>query len=154
MFLDSPRSEQLAREQLSAADELTSELLSAIVAMTARRLSVLSVAANATQLHQFIEVGALTEAAFALINLELPQWKLRRLTYDEGEWYCAISRERKLPEWLDEAVEARHVSLPLAILSTYIETIRQIEVSRKPNRPSVPLTRSEHYEPVCCENFT
>jgi hypothetical protein len=151
------RSEQLEplTEQVSTRVEATSELLSATVVATARRLSLPSSAANAVQLRQFIDAGALTEAAFALINLELPQWKLRRITYDEGEWYCALSRERELPEWLDEAVEARHASLTLAILSAYIETVRQTEISREPNRPSVPQTQreGEQYEPVCCDNF-
>jgi hypothetical protein len=155
LFLHPLRSEQLATlaGQISAADRATSELLSAIVVATARRLSVPSAAANAAQLRQLIDAGALTETAFALINLELPLWKLRRITYGESEWHCAISRERELPEWLDEAVEARHASLTLAILSAYIETIRQIAVSREPNRPSVPQTRVEQYEPVWCENF-
>ena len=47
--------------------------------------------------------------------------EVRRITYDGGEWHCALSRERELPEWLDQAVEARHASLALAILSAYIE---------------------------------
>jgi hypothetical protein len=111
------------------------------------------VAANAVQLRQLIDAAALTEAAFVLIDVELPQWKLRRITYDGGEWHCALSRERELPEWLDDAVEARHASLTLAILSAYIETVRQIEISREPNRPSVPQTWAEQYEPVCCDNF-
>jgi hypothetical protein len=155
MFLHPLRAEQLATlaGQVSAADEATSKLLSEIVFATAHRLSGPGEAANAAQLGQLIEADALTEAAFALINLELPQWKLRRITYDEGEWHCALSRERELPEWLDQAIEARHASLALAILSAYIETIRQVEVSREPNRPSVPQTRVEQYEPVWCENF-
>jgi hypothetical protein len=155
MFLDPLRSEQLATlaGQISSADEATSELISAIVVATAQRLSVPGAAANAVQLRHLIDAGALIEAAFALINLELPQWKLRRITYDEGEWHCAMSRERELPEWLDEAVEARHASLTLAILSAYIETVRQIEIFREPSRPSVPRTRAEQCQPVCCDNF-
>ena len=78
-----------------------------------------------------IEAGALTEAAFAVIHLELPLWQIRRITYDEGEWYWAISRQRELPEWLDEAIETTHASLTLAIVSVYIETLRQIEASRE-----------------------
>jgi hypothetical protein len=153
MFLHPLRCEQLATlaEQVSTADEATSKLLSEIVLLTARRLSVPSEAANAANLGQLIEADALTESAFALINLELPQWKLRRITYDEGEWHCALSRERELPEWLDQAIEARRTSLTLAILSAYIETIRRIEASRGPRRPSVP---QRQYEPLCCENFT
>jgi hypothetical protein len=152
MFLHSIRSQQLATlaARVSAADEATPELLSGIVAGTVRRLSA---PGEAAQLHQLIEAGALTEAAFAVINLELPLWQIRRITYDEGEWYCAMSRQRELPEWLDEAIETSHASLTLAIVSVYIETLRQIEASREPSRPSVPQTRDDQFKPVCCDNF-
>ena len=155
MFLNSQRSEQLAAlaGQVRAADAATSDLLARIVAGTARRLWTPSEAANAVQLHDLIEAGALTQAALSLIELELPLWKLRRIAYDEGEWHCAMSRQRELPEWLDQAVEARHASLTLAILGAYIETVGQIELSRERSRPSVPQTRAEQYEPLYCENF-
>ncbi len=156
MFLQPLRSEPLATlaGQVSAADEATSKLLSEIVDVTLRRGSFPSRADNSARLRQLIDAGALTEAAFALIDLELPQWQIRRINYDEGEWHCAVSRQRELPEWLDQAVEARHASLTLAILSAYIETVRQIEVSREPNRPSVPQIRAAmQYERVCCDNF-
>jgi hypothetical protein len=109
--------------------------------------------ADAARLNRSIETGAFTQAALALVELELPQWKPRRITYDEVEWHCAISRQRDLPEWLDQAVEARHADLSLAIASAYIETVRQIEASWEPNRPSVPQTRAAHYAPMCCDNF-
>ena len=151
MFLHSIHSEKLATlaRQANLADEATPELLSEIVAKTARRLS----APGTAQLDQLIEAGALTEAAFALVNLELPLWQIRRITYDEGEWHCAMSRQRELPEWLDQAIENSHASLTLAIVSVYIETLRQIEASREPSRPSVPQTRGDQFEPVCCDNF-
>ena len=41
------------------------------------------------------QFGAWTDAALALIDLELPQWQFRRIAYDEGEWSCALSRERE-----------------------------------------------------------
>ncbi len=44
------------------------------------------------------------------MELELPLWQVRRIAYDEGEWHCALSRERELPDWLDAAVEARYSS--------------------------------------------
>jgi hypothetical protein len=151
MFLHSTRSEQLATlaGHVSLADEATPELFSEIVAKTARRLS----STGAAQLDQLIEAGALTEAALALVNLELPLWQIRRITYDEGEWHCAMSRQRELPEWLDQAIETSHASLTLAIVGVYIETLRQIEASREPSRPSVPQTRGGQFEPVCCDNF-
>jgi hypothetical protein len=151
MFLHSIHSEKLATlaRRVCLADEATPELFSEIVAKTARRLS----APGTAQLDQLIEASALTEAAFALVNLELPLWQIRRITYDEGEWHCAMSRQRELPEWLDQAVETSHANFTLAIVSVYIETLRQIEASREPSRPSVPQTRADQFEPVCCENF-
>lgn len=155
MLLHPLRPDQLEMlaDHVRTANKATSELLSAILAGTARRLSFPSSAANAARVRQFIDAGALTEAAFALIDFELPQWKLRRIAYDGGEWHCALSRERELPDWLDEAVEARHRDLALALLSSYVETKRQIEMSRELRRPSVPQTRAEQYQPVCCNNF-
>src|SRR4030088_3539088 len=122
LFLHSIRSQQLATlaARVSAADEATPELLSGIVAETARRLSAPD---DAAQPHQLIEAGALTEAAFSLINLKLPLWQIRRITYDEGEWHCAMSRQREIPEWLDEAIEATHASLTLPIVSHFLEKL-------------------------------
>jgi hypothetical protein len=155
MLLYSQRSEQLATlaAQVSAASKATTQMFSEIVAATARQLLAPGEAANAVQLHDLIEAGALTQAALRLVELELPPWKLRRIAYDEGEWHCALSRQRELPEWLDQAVEARHSSLTLAILSAYIEAAGQIELSREPSRPSVPQTRAEQYQPLYCENL-
>jgi hypothetical protein len=145
MFPNLQRPEQLAAlaGQVSAADEITSQLFSEVVVATARRLWAPGEAAKATQLHDLIEGGALTQAALNLIDLELPLWKLRRIAYDEGEWHCAMSRQRELPDWLDQPVEARHASLTLAILGAYIEAVGQIELSREPSRPSAPQTRME-----------
>src|SRR5664279_1739707 len=138
MFHDhSHRSEQLATlaAQVRVADEATPEMFSEIVGQTCQRPSAPNKAANAAQLHQLIEAGALTEAAFALINLELPQWKLRRITYDEGEWHCALSRQRELPDWLDQSIESHHPDLTLAILRTFVDAQR---ITSPSSRPSVP----------------
>ena len=56
---------------------------------------------------------AWTDAALALIDLELPMWQLRRIAYHDGEWYCVLSRECELPDWLDRSIEARHADLAL-----------------------------------------
>jgi hypothetical protein len=55
-----------------------------------------------------IQAKAWTEAALALNELELPQWQLPRIAYDGGEWHCALSRQRELPDWLDQSSEASH----------------------------------------------
>ena len=96
---------------------------------------------------------AWTDAALALIDLELPLWQVRRIAYDEGEWYCALSRERELPDWLDQSTEARHADLALAILSAFVEAQRVAAPSSRPSVPAVSRDTNPLYEPVCCDNF-
>ena len=45
---------------------------------------------------RLVESGAFADATLALIELELPQWKLRRLICDDGEWHCAFSKQLAL----------------------------------------------------------
>jgi hypothetical protein len=103
---------------------------------------------------RLVDAEAWTDAALALMELELPLWQVRRIAYDEGEWHCALSRERELPDWLDSAVEVHHADLALALLSAFIEVqALAVEVSR----PSVPTVRpalDSLYEPLGCENFS
>ena len=88
-----------------------------------------------------------------MIDLELPQWQVRRLAYDDGEWYCALSRQREVPDWLDEAIETRHADLALAILSAFVEARH---LSAPPSRTSVPMVPPDVnplYEPAYSDNF-
>jgi hypothetical protein len=59
--------------------------------------------AKVARIHRLVEDKAWTEAALALIEIELPQWKLRRLTCDDGEWFCSLMRHPDLPVELDDA---------------------------------------------------
>jgi hypothetical protein len=100
-----------------------------------------------------IRSGAWTDAALALIDLELPLWQVRRIAYDEGEWYCALSRQRELPDWLDQSIETRHADLSLTILSAFVEAQR---ISAPSSRTSVPVVKGSAnplFEPVCSDNF-
>ena len=66
-------------EQLRLAPALTPDLISNVIADACIRLPVLTRAGNAARIDQLIEAGAWSDAALALIELELPAWKLRRL---------------------------------------------------------------------------
>src|SRR6202163_2054510 len=140
-------------DRLRDAHAVTADLMSEIIGETCRRFPSVGQAEKTARLERLIGSGAWTDAVLALIDLELPQWQVRRIAYDEGEWHCALSRQRELPEWLDQAIETSHANLTLAIVNAYIETLRQIEASREPSRPSVPQTRGDQFEPVCCDNF-
>jgi hypothetical protein len=129
----------------------TAEFLSDIVKESPRRFrSERSVKAD--RIEQLIQSQAWTDAALALIDLELPQWQVRRLTYDGGEWFCALSRQRNMPDWLDQPVETHHLDLARAILDAFAEARR---ISAPPSRTGDPVqpTVAPLYEPVCGENF-
>jgi hypothetical protein len=125
--------------------------MSEILAETRRRLP--SVGREAARVERLIQSGAWTDAALALIELELPLWQVRRIAYDEGEWYCALSRDRELPDWLDRSVEAHHADLPLAILSAFVGARLAATPSNRSSVPFVPREPNPLYEPVMTDNF-
>ena len=72
---------------------------------------------------------------------------------DEGEWHCALSRERDLLDWLDQSVEAHHPDLALAILSAFVDVQRIAAPASRTSVPAVPRGIGAPYEAVCCDNF-
>jgi len=140
--------------RLRDAHAVTTDLMSEIVGETCRRFPSVGQTEKTARIERLIGSEAWTDAALALIDLELPQWQVRRIAYDEGEWYCALSRERELPDWLDRSIEARHADLPLAILSAFVDAQRiSAPSSRTSGVPIVPRDANALYEPVCCDNF-
>jgi len=140
-------------DRIRDAPTVTPELLSLVISAACRRFPSAGRAEKTAKIERLIASQAWTDAVLALIDLELPQWKVRRIAYDEGEWHCALSRERELPEWLDQSIESRHADLPLAILSTFVDAQR---VSAPSTRTSVPIVQREIgalYQPLCCDNF-
>src|SRR5262249_43405584 len=82
---------------------------------------------------RLIESGAFADATLALLELELPQWRLRRLIREDDEWHCSISKQLGLPVELDDMAEASHESLSLAILSALVEARRHsLTASERP----------------------
>src|SRR3979490_759666 len=80
-------------ERLSArlrlAPEITSDLFSDVMAVCAR-IALLAKAGKTARLNGLVRAGAWTDAALALVELEMPNWKLRRLEYEDGEWVCSL----------------------------------------------------------------
>lgn len=132
---------------------VTAEFLSDIIGQTCRRFPSTGQSGKTARIERLIQSGAWTDAALALIELELPQWQIRRIAYDQGEWYCALSRQRELPDWLDQSIEARHADLSLAILSAFIEAQRASAPSTRTSVPAVTRDVNPLYEPVCSDNF-
>ena len=103
-------------QQLQRAPAVTANLLSNVIVEACMRLP----AVNATRVDQLIEVGAWSDAALALIELELPAWKVRRLICEDGVWLCSLSRQPNMPIEFNDTADAYHEVLPLAILGAFV----------------------------------
>jgi hypothetical protein len=98
---------------------------------------------------RMLDAGAWIDASVALLELQQPQWKLRRLAYDGGQWLCSLSRRPDLPSELDETVDGHHECLPLAILQAC-----SAACAAAPSQPrTVPRVRPIDAERLCCDNF-
>ena len=139
--------------KLRAADDVTPELMAEILEVSGRRFLLRAHGEQARYFNQLIEARAWVDVALVLLELELPLWHVRRIAYDGGEWYCALSRQRELPDWLDQSIEARHRNLALAILIAFVEAQPATEPLSDTSVPSSFGRLDPDYIPLCCDNF-
>src|SRR5712692_3372185 len=155
-MLHNPRHEDpLGRltHQLRLAPVPTSDLFAAVIADACTRLTRPQHAPNAARIRWLIGACAWTDAALALIELELSQWPVRRLLHEDGEWLCSLSRQGRLPAELDEMAEAVHASLPLAILGALVEAQCHRLMAFERRAPTVPDVSLAQDHVLCCDNF-
>jgi hypothetical protein len=153
MFLSEHYDPAALSGRLREADAVTPELIADVIDLACRRFPSSGQTAKTAQIDRLIDAHAWTDVALALIDLELPLWQVRRIAYDDGEWYCAVSRGRELPDWLDQSIEARHADLALAILAAFAEAQRISAPQSRASVPAVGRLADPLYEPVCSENF-
>jgi len=139
--------------RLRDASTVTAELLSDVIREACWRFPCIARAENSGRIERLIQSAAWTDAVLALLELELPQWQIRRIVYDAGQWHCALSRQRELPDWLDQSIEACHADLSLAVLSAFVDARRLSTLPAKTSVPSVPCAIIPLYAPMCCDNF-
>jgi hypothetical protein len=140
-------------DRLRRAHAMTPDLMTDVIGVARRRFPLPRPTETSARIERLIESQAWTDAALALIDLELPQWQVRRIAYDEGEWHCALSRQRELPEWLDQSIEAHHEDMPLAILSAFVDARRAAAPRSRTSVPHVPHDSGLPCTPLCCDNF-
>ena len=99
-----------------------------------------------------IEAAAWADAAITLVGCELPNWKLRRLVYEDDEWLCSLSRQTNLPIFLDEPAEGSHAVLALAVLRTFVAACCMSAATQKVTA-SVPQVRPRPAFVFCCDNL-
>jgi hypothetical protein len=140
-------------DRLRDAHAVTSELIAEIIGETCRHFPPIRQTEKSARVERLIQSEAWTDAALALIDLELPQWQVRRIAYDEGEWYCALSRQRELPDWLDQSIETHHADLSLTILSAFVQAQRNGAPPSRTSVPAAPRDANALYAPLCSDNF-
>jgi hypothetical protein len=140
-------------ERLHNTVQADEALMREVIGAACRRFPSLGQSDKTARVEQLIRSRAWTDAALALIDLELPLWHIRRLAYDDGEWHCALSRERELPDWLDQSIETHHADLALAILGAFIEARRSSQGESRTSVPAVNRTALDFYEPLSADNF-
>ena len=147
-----PKHEDRLAEQVRAASVPTKELFTGTIAHCVR-LHTLIKAGKAAQIGPLLKAGAWTDVALAMIECELPGWKVRRLILEDGEWICSLSRQQRLPAEFDDTADGDHECLPLAILCAFLEARRRVVTSRDNHAPIVPHIQTGAENRVCCDNF-
>lgn len=138
--------------QLELTDELTPALWDEAIASACARGAAMDASPIVARMRQFAADGAWVDAVFALIRVELPGWKLRRAVCEDGEWHCALSRAPQTPEWLDDAVEARHGNLAIALLMAAIDALHETAEQRSALPARIRSVRDDT-QYLCCDNF-
>jgi len=137
---------------LRGAQVITPKLMFDVMTQASARFAAVSRAAQAKVI-RLVEAGAWTDAALALLELELPRWKVRRLVREDGEWLCTLSKQPQLPLDLDDVAEATHETLPLAILIAMLDARRAASTSPTGSTVVPRVSPSTGYA-VNCENFS
>jgi hypothetical protein len=141
-------------DDVERAQTVTGPLVAKAFATLGERHSALPSSAPAKRIAALLEAEAWTDAALALLALELPHWKLRRLVYDDGEWRCSLGKQWPLPEWLDDTVERGHPVLPLAIIAAMIEArVASPAGDDAPTRTVPSVGHPREAASLCCDNF-
>jgi hypothetical protein len=138
---------------LRNAQEPSLELLSKIIAGACTRVPAFAQAETLARVIRLAEIGAWTEATFALIALELPLWTVRRLVYENGEWLCSLSRQPNLPMAFDDCAEASHEVLPLGMLCAFVEACRRRHRARESVSAVPQVAQPSVHHIICCENY-
>jgi hypothetical protein len=140
------------QQDLRRARTVTPDLMADAIVRACPRVRAYQPAAEG-RLMRLIEAGAFVDAMLMLLEQELPQWKLRRLICEDGEWHCALSKRLALPAELDDMAEGSHENLPLAILTAFVEARWRGLAAAEGRTELVPQVGATHGYAICCDNF-
>jgi hypothetical protein len=139
-------------DALRLAPACTAGLFHKVVQSAGTRFASLRQSGGMVQIDRLIESYAWTDAALLLIELAIPHWKVRRIVHTDGEWLCSLSRCPNLPIDLDDAADASHEVLSLAMLRALV--VARCKSSAAATVVSaVPQIVAKAEQTICCDNF-
>ncbi len=154
-FANPISSTQRLEARLACAETVTAKLMNDTIARVCNRLAALP-SNHGARFRALVANEAWVEAALMLIAVELPQWSLRRATFDDGEWHCTLSSDTRLPNWLDDSVDAHGATLALAILRAFVAAHCSMHSDK--GDTAVPVAPcpvpANSLEAACCDNFS
>jgi len=139
--------------QLDKMTAVTGDLLRRVMSVDCTRVSALRTTEKTKHIDHLIETEAWCDAIFALVDIELPAWRLRRLVNENGEWFCSLTRQPNLPIELDDTADYRHQVMPLAILGAFLEGRQKMITVEKTSVPSTRRLQPVSDHAICCDNF-
>ena len=149
-FTNPERQLEMLLEEIHCAPCLTRDLFVKVMQEGCPRLWHLNGRRRA-HLSRLVKDEAWVDAALVLIQLNSPQWKLRRLQLDDGECFCSLSKCPAIPLELDDMADARHEDAALAILAAFLEAERKAVAEPYTNEGNAPCRQMTTL--LDCENF-
>ena len=149
-IISSERQLETLIEDVRKAPALNRDLFLKIIEEGGSRLWNLNGRSRAP-LSRLVEQGAWIDASLTLLECDSPQWKLRRLLREDGEWFCSLSKCPSVPLELNDTADAHQEDAALAILSAFLEAERKAMTdSYQDERGGVRARKGTLLD---CENF-
>jgi hypothetical protein len=111
------------KRRIDAATEVTPALMrDAIEAACGKLINDRSGTASA--IWRLVRADAHVDAGLALIRTALPDWSVRRICHDDGQWWCAMNTSQPV-YWDADEVDEAHPVMALAILKAFVAALAQ-----------------------------
>jgi hypothetical protein len=115
------------KRRLDAASEVTPALMREVIEAACGKLMD-DRSGSAGAIWRFVRTEAYVDAALALIKTTLPDWSVRRICRDDGQWWCAMNASQPV-YWDADEVDEAHPVMALAILKAFVAALAQARPS-------------------------
>jgi hypothetical protein len=118
------------KRQIDWASAVTPALMHAVVEATCGPMTE-DTAGRTTAIWRFIRAEAYVDAALALIDAVAPEWRVRRICHEDGQWWCALNPGQPV-YWDGDEVDESHPVMALAILKAFVTALHRIRSGAEP----------------------